>query len=184
MNKPEMKPYIGVKLLSASEPITKRDYCKYRGWELPKGEDPNEMVRLVEYEADPLSKPNVEGHLGYVSMSPVHVFDAAYRKTSGLTFGLAIEALRKGHCVARQGWNGKGMFICKQVPSEIKSDIVPKMQSLPQSAKDMFQAGFDDDQIDAIYYQNQMIIVKESNVIDSWVASSSDTFAEDWYIVE
>ena len=105
-----------------------------------------------------------------------------------MKYGEAIEALREGKCVAREGWNGKGMFVCKQVPSEIKSNIVPVMQLLPGSAKELFQKTFDDEdaQIDAIYYANQMIIVSiaNSNLINSWVASSSDTFAEDWYIVE
>ena len=82
MKKPEMTPYIGVKLLRASEPMTKSDYCKYRGWELPKGEDPNEMVRLVEYAPNPSSTPNHENHKGYVSMSPQHVFDDSYVNTA------------------------------------------------------------------------------------------------------
>ena len=47
-------------------------------------------------------------------------------------FGQAIEALKEGKRVARQGWNGKGMFIFQQVPSEINEEIVQKMQSLPQ----------------------------------------------------
>ena len=46
---------------------------------------------------------------GFKSWSPKSVFDAAYRPTHGLTFGLAIEALKKGFKVARAGWNGKGM---------------------------------------------------------------------------
>jgi hypothetical protein len=30
---------------------------------------------------------------------------------SGLTFGLAIEAAKKGHKIARKGWNGKGLYV-------------------------------------------------------------------------
>lgn len=29
----------------------------------------------------------------------------------GLTFGEAIEAVKKGELACREGWNGKGMFI-------------------------------------------------------------------------
>ena len=32
-------------------------------------------------------------------------------KNSNLTFSLALEALKKGHKVAREGWNEKGMFL-------------------------------------------------------------------------
>ena len=40
-------------------------------------------------------------------------------------FGQSIEALKQGKRVARQGWNGKGLFIFMQVPSEINEEIVP-----------------------------------------------------------
>lgn len=94
-------------------------------------------------------------------------------------FGEAIEALKEGKRVARSGWNGKGMFVFKQVPSPISKDIVPKMTSLPQSVKDEFVRR---DQ--GPTYVNQMAIVKPDGSVDSWVASSSDTFAEDWVILD
>lgn len=34
------------------------------------------------------------------------------RTESGLSFGLAIEAMKQGRRVARAGWNGKGMWLC------------------------------------------------------------------------
>ena len=76
--KPDMKPYIGVKAIRASEPITKKEYCDYRGWTVPEDENPEAMVRLVEYQPDPESTPNHPNHEGYISMSPQHVFDDAY----------------------------------------------------------------------------------------------------------
>jgi len=95
-----------------------------------------------------------------------------------MNFGQAIEALKQGKCISREGWNGKGMFVCKQVPSVISNAIIGKMQSLPESAKKILA------EHESINYQNQMIIVKKDGTIDSWVASSSDTFAEDWKIIE
>ena len=94
-----------------------------------------------------------------------------------LTFGEAIEALRAGKKVARKGWNGKGMFVFKQVPSPISKDIVPKMTSLPQSVKDEFIRR---DQ--GPNYVNQLALVQPDGRVDSWVASSSDIFAEDWVL--
>ena len=98
-----------------------------------------------------------------------------------LTFGQAIEALEQGHCIARKSWNGKNIFICKQVPSTIMEDIIPKMQSLPQSAKDIIiQYG-----VHPLMYKNQMIIVNIiTKEVNSWVSIPSDTFAKDWYIVK
>ena len=116
---------------------------------------------------------------GYTSWSPKDVFEKAYRKINNLTFGLAIEALKQGKLVTRKGWNGKGMFIMKQIPAEIGLDIIPKMQSVQQTAKDKLI-----DRGTSLKYQNQMLIIKEEGTADSWVASSSDIFAEDWAIVE
>jgi len=60
------------------------------------------------------------------------------------------------------------------------------MQSLPQSVKDEFQRRFDDpnQQIDAIYYNNQLALVSLSNVITGWSPSTSDALAEDWMILD
>lgn len=102
------------------------------------------------------------------------------------TFGDAIEALKNGKRVQREGWNGKGLFVFRQVPSQIGKDIVPKMQSLPQSVKDEFQRRFESpsEQIDAIYYDNQLAVVNPSNLITGWSPSICDALAVDWVILD
>ena len=95
-------------------------------------------------------------------------------------FGTAIKFLKAGGAIRRSGWNGKGLFVVKQVPSHIEGDIIPKMQSLPQSAKDILMSR-ENPHID---YTNQMLIINPDGRADSWVPSSSDVFAEDWEIVE
>lgn len=95
-----------------------------------------------------------------------------------MNFGLIIEALKQGKLAQRDGWNGKGMFIMKQIPAEIGLDIISKMQSVQQSAKDiLINRGT------TLKYENQMLIIKEDGTADSWVPSSSDVFAEDWIII-
>lgn len=95
------------------------------------------------------------------------------------SFGVAIALLKEGLCVRRAGWNGKGLFVCKQVPAHITSDIIPKMQSLPKAAKNriMEGKGFVD-------YTSQCLIYNENTGrADSWVPSISDVFADDWELV-
>lgn len=48
---------------------------------------------------------------GYLSWSPKAVFEKAYRETTGLSFGLAIEAAKMGKKIARAGWNGKNQYV-------------------------------------------------------------------------
>lgn len=101
------------------------------------------------------------------------------KKKPGLdtfTFGTAVLFLKAGMAVRRAGWNGKGLFVVKQVPAHIAADIIPNMQSLPQSAKDIIMARKEPH----IDYTNQMLIINPDGRADSWVPSSSDVFAEDW----
>ena len=96
-----------------------------------------------------------------------------------MSFGDAIEALKFGFAIRRKGWNGKGLMVFKQVPAHIESDVIPKMQSLPQSAKDLI---LKDKGI--IHYTNQCLIYNQNTGnADSWVPSISDVFARDWEIV-
>ena len=103
-----------------------------------------------------------------------------------MNFGQAIEALKEGKRVQRTCWNWKGLFVFMQVPSSINREIVPKMQSLPQSVKDEFERRFNDpnEQIDAIYYDNPLALVNPSNLITGWAASVSDSLANDWVILD
>lgn len=115
--------------------------------------------------------------------SEIELFEESYRevkKETPICFGDAIEVLKQGGTVRRSGWNGKGLMVFKQVPAHIESDIIPKMQSLPQSAKDLILKGKG-----FIDYTSQCLIYNENTGrADSWVPSISDVFAEDWEIVE
>lgn len=64
-----MLAYIGCKVIQAT-PMTRGAYNNYKGWELPKNEDPNDKGYLVKYSND------------YESWSPKEVFEAAYRRIS------------------------------------------------------------------------------------------------------
>lgn len=71
-----------------------------------------------------------------------------------MNFGQAIEELKKGNCVARQGWNGKGMWLALQRP-----DAHSKM-SLPY-----------------IYMKTA------DDKLVPWLASQTDMLSEDWCII-
>ena len=98
---------------------------------------------------------------------------------NNLDYGQAIIAITKGKMIARKGWSNKSMFVFKQIPAEIGLDIIPGMQSVPNSVKDLIiNRGV------TLKYSNQMAIVDSNGNVNSWVASSIDTFAIDWYILD
>ena len=163
--KNNMEKYIGTKVVKA-EPMTMTEAQKVLGREL-KPATLEEDGYLVEYKD------------GYKSWSPKSMFEEAYREVGSVNFGGAINLLKAGLAVRRKGWNGKGLFIVKQVPSHVTGEIIPNMQSLPQSAKDILMSR-ENPHID---YTNQMLIINPDGRADSWVPSVSDVFAEDWEVV-
>jgi hypothetical protein len=68
----------GTKTLHAW-PMTKEQYCTYRGWDVPADENPEEAGYLIEYSDG--GKKNHPNHDGYVSWSPADVFEKTYRET-------------------------------------------------------------------------------------------------------
>lgn len=95
-----------------------------------------------------------------------------------LNFGQAVEALKLGYCVCRESWDDNEFFVMKQIPAEIGLDIIPRMQSVQESAKKkLIELNV------TLKYENQMLIIKQDGTADSWVPSSSDVFAEDWIIL-
>ena len=159
--------------------MTKGEYCAYRGWEAPKGEDPNEIVYLVEHEPDLSSKPNHPDHEGYISMSPAHVFRTAYRKNGELDFSSALNALKKGAKVCRSGWNGKGMFLYLVEGSTDRSEGNQSFyDGVPSCLLETGHKGTVT-RLPAI----GMRTTTGSN-LTGWLASQTDMLAEDWMVLD
>lgn len=155
-----MKKYVGTKMLQA-EPMNLGDYNKYRGWTIPENENPKREGYLVAYED------------GYRSWSPKEVFEEAYKDCLGMTFGIAIELAKKGIKIARDGWNGKGMFVVYQkgYPQGINCNK-QTAEAWGLKEGDLFKC--------EPYLQIKM--VNGSHAM--WVPSINDVLADDWVIVE
>ena len=132
----------------------------------------NEIYNLEQGEFEQLQRKLAELHHSEVT------YCQDIYETGSLSFSSALWALKNGKPICREGWNGKGMFVVRQVPAHITGDIIPNMQSLPQSAKDILMAR-EDPHID---YTCQMLIINRDGRADSWVPSSADVLAEDWMI--
>lgn len=164
-----MKTFIGTKIIKA-EAMTRLEYTVYRGWELPDEEVhlAHENGMLVEYNDS--AHPNMDGHAGYVSWSPMSVFEDSYEPTDGMSFGLAIEAMRKGEKVARAGWNGKDMFIFWVNGSQFKVNRAPLLGIYPEGT--------------VINYHSHIDMKTADNQVVPWLASQTDMAALDWTIVQ
>lgn len=158
-----MKQYIGTKIIQA-KPMNRGEYNKYRGWEIPADENPEDEGYLVKYKD------------GYESWSPKETFEETYRESYGLTFGVAIELLKKGEKVARIGWNGKGMFLVMT-----EGSVVPTENMRNDAVRKYYEENQEEDvkicpHIDMKAADGTMVI--------GWLASQTDMLAEDWLIVD
>lgn len=168
-----MKTYIGVKLIRAVE-MTRQAYNNLRGWLLPADENGADVGYLVEYIDG--GKANVPGYDGYVSWSPADVFDRSYKPISGLTFGDALEALKRGSRVARAGWNGKGMWLALSCPDT--RDVPAVAFWNEHNAEHARQQGGTAKVLPSITMKTAT-----GEILMGWLASQSDMLANDWAIV-
>lgn len=126
-----------------------------------------------------LQREAMGSYLGTLHNRIEYANGAKLKPDTKYNFGEAIQALKFGLAIRRSGWNGKNLVVFKQVPACIEGSIIPKMQSLPQSAKDLIGKGNN-----FIAYTSQCLIYNRSTGrADSWVPSISDVFAEDWELV-
>ena len=160
--------YIGTKIILALA-MSRLAYNEYRGGDLPADENGADEGYLVEYTDG--GAPNHPAHAGYISWSPKEQFDNAYRATEGMTFGLAIEALKLGKRVARAGWNGKGMWLVLD-PGSVVSEV------REGSAYD--KAG-----VTGSFTINPHIDMKAATgeMQPGWLASQTDMLADDWVLL-
>lgn len=89
-----------------------------------------------------------------------------------MNFGKAIEELKLGNKVSRQGWNGKGMFLSLAYPSRADGS---------KSATIEFNHKFENVET---YLENFIVMKTADNKLVPWLASQTDVLAEDWGIVE
>lgn len=101
-------------------------------------------------------------------------------KDGAMTFGNAIEAMKKGKRVARRGWNGKNMFIFLTRGSRIDLDEFPPGSQKMLSMKITGSVGLDQLVI------NDHIDMKTANgsITIGWTASQVDMLSDDWFIVK
>lgn len=162
-----MKNYIGTELVKAT-PMNRLDYNNFRDYgALPDDLNGNDEGYLVEFiDGRP---PNHKDFDGYIFWALKERFENTFRETKGLSFGIAIEALKKGLKVSREGWNGKGMFLFLVPESIFKVSHTP-----------LVGISLDGTEVE---YRSHINMKTVDGQIVPWVASQTDVLADDWEII-
>lgn len=127
------------------------------------------IITAIEQTKDGADGYEVTYADGYVSWSPKSVFEEAYRESNGMTFGLAVEAMKKGLKVARSGWNGSSMFAYLVQGSTFTVNRAPLLGIYPEGTE--------------ITYRPHIDLKTSDGSIATWSPSGSDALADDWFIV-
>jgi hypothetical protein len=112
----------------------------------------------------------------YVSWSPASEFEAAYRRIDDLTFGVALELLKKGTRVARAGWNVKGMWIALGgTPVTLEAE---KFWNPHSKAHAIAMGGC------AVVDPYFIMKTAQGSIQMGWVPSQADCLADDWCVLD
>lgn len=84
-------------------------------------------------------------------------------------FETALVHLKTGAKVARQGWNGKGMFLFLVPGSNFKVNRPPLLGIYPEGTE--------------VRYHGHIDMKTADGMIVPWLCSQTDMLAEDWVIV-
>lgn len=162
-----MKKYIICHLVEA-EPMTRGEHLKSKGLSLipGSGSESDEGYRVVYPD-------------GYQSWCPKAQFEAAGRPVDGMTFGMAIEAMKAGKKVARAGWNGKGMFLWLKPATTVKAEYCKD-----EMLKELVEAnGGEILGLGTICMYTHDSTGRKA-ILTGWLASQSDMLYDDWVIVD
>ena len=85
-----------------------------------------------------------------------------------MNFGEALEALKQGKKVARQGWNGKGMFLyyVSEGRYPVKMDVAKEIA----------------DEEGMVSYGAYIAMKTAQGNVVPWLASQTDMLGEDWVL--
>lgn len=91
------------------------------------------------------------------------------------TFGQAVGSLKRGFRVAREGWNGKGMWLWLKPFTMVKSEWChdPKLKEI---------ADGNGGEIEAL--GTVCMKTADNKILTGWLASQTDVLSEDWILVE
>ena len=93
-----------------------------------------------------------------------------------MNFGQAIEALKAGKRVARQGWNGKNMFLFL-----LPAGTVPLTAVHDPALRQVLKDEIGGDTFEAL--GSIRMFTADKKILTGWLASQTDILAEDWVIL-
>lgn len=86
-----------------------------------------------------------------------------------MNFGKALEEMKIGKAIARDGWNGKGMFVYF-----VAGGSYPAQMDIAKQIEKEYGE---------VKYNPYMAIKNVNGTVSTWVPSVNDCLATDWHVV-
>ena len=97
-----------------------------------------------------------------------------------MNFGKAVELTKQGKLIAREGWNGKGMYIFSFYFSILKMKADENFTEELYDVSEL-QGVVEVGAGETTYKLENFLLLKTAgNTVIPWNASQSDTLSEDW----
>lgn len=139
------------------------------------------MIHMPTGETEIIENPNVPAKLAYIQRAynddlvlntcpDIYIEDfGLVRVHDTMDFGTAIQNLKAGARIARQGWNGKNMYVFLAEGESIEFTTQADMSE------------FKDQEVEV----SDLMILRtaQGTLQPGWLATQSDILAEDWYVV-
>ena len=88
-----------------------------------------------------------------------------------MNFSKALKKLKKGHKIARAGWNGKAMWIILQRGSKAPIPMTPGTNYANHGL------------VEVVINSHIDMMTADGSMQPGWLASQSDILAKDWRVV-
>jgi hypothetical protein len=103
-------------------------------------------------------------------------------RNKGLSFETALRRMKNGGCLAREGWNGKDMYVYINRGSfpcpETNEDMPSSHRNI---AIKLFELG---DKGSFTRLPNLNMKTADDCVLVGWIPTQTDLLSDDWYVVE
>jgi len=99
-----------------------------------------------------------------------------------LSFGQALDQLKLGKAISREGWNGKGMFVYLNKGSrDVSGESHEGTENVEGIPFHLFEMG---DKGTVTRLPNVNMKAATGSTVTGWLASQTDLLAEDWCVLD
>lgn len=150
---------------------------RFLGYQFPKDMNPDGPLAIVSLGAEAVGT-------NLLTFNQARdMFEALFdgidiSRNDPVSFAKAVEALKEGKRVTREGWNGKDMWICISGPLKGREVAEENFWSKQCSAYARQNGG------SAIVLPTINMKTADGGILMGWLASQTDILAEDWIILD